>query len=159
MTMKDAMMYAAVCAMVCGAFVAGKLSPGVRDAKADDAGKRVVSADSDPARSVGGTASTTAFAGQDTAEIATGPFYLTDVHAVDGQSRLFLVGSSNACSDPPTALLWHVSEINLFSPVAGIQPVHGARYLIKTTQKLCVKNETGSGNPSIVAWAGFRPYM
>jgi len=157
--MKDLEKYSAVCALVCCAFVAARLSPGVREAKADDAGRRVVSADSDPARSLGGTVSTTAFPGQETAEIGVGPFYLTDVHPVDGgQSRLFLVGSSNACSDPPTTLLWHVSE-NLFSTVPGLHPVHGARYLIQPNQKVCVKNETNSGSPSIVAWAGFRPYM
>lgn len=119
----------------------------------------IKNADSDPAQWVGGTASANAF--EPNTELAVGPFYLTDARAVDGQMRLYLVNATDVCNDtlPSAQPLWHLFEntVNTSQLLRG-EPAHGARFLVNANQKLCVRDLSGSGNSTTMAWAGFRPY-
>jgi hypothetical protein len=163
--MKESVKYLAGSAFVYAVVVAcGGISRDVPEAKAEAPlhgnVDRVAGADTNPSQWVGGVASTTVF--EPNAELAAGPFYLTDARAIDGPTRLYLVSSTDACDDtlPNVTYLWYVTEntVAANSTTVGFHPMHGARYLVNANQKLCLKNLTSSAVASTVAWAGFRPY-
>jgi hypothetical protein len=164
-SMKNALKYLAAGAIVYGVFVAcGGPRTNVVEAIAEPMGggqpDRVLPADSNPNRWVGGTTSVSDL--ERNAELATGPFYLTDARAVDGRTRLYVVGASEACDDtlPSTKYLWYLSEntVQVGGADVGFEPTHGARFLIRSNEKLCLRNLTNSTIASTAAWAGFRPY-
>jgi hypothetical protein len=109
--------------------------------------------DSDPKQWVGGIVST-----DSNIELGVGPFYLTDVRAVEATSRLYLVDSTQACVDTAASAkeLWTVASTTVAATVVNQGPAHGMRFLVKAGQKLCLKDLGGFGVS--IAWAGFRPY-
>ena len=172
--MKETIKYLAGGAVVYGVVAAcGNVTPDFREPNAHAAPTEVacgrcagsvqsISADSDPKQWVGGVATTD----EQTRviELGVGPFYVTDMRAVDGQNQLVLVDAKQACDDtvPGAKQLWRVSATTIGEQYVNQGPVHGTRFLIKAGQKLCLTNlpygDPVPISPATVVWAGFRPY-
>lgn len=126
---------------------------------------RSMSAETDPNQSVSG--SLRLIGGDAATEIAVGPFYLTDLHAIidDVSGRT-----------GPSALVFRLPEAMFcddYRPFTDIGPlqfvgaaragtaeqIHGARLFVPAGQRLCIAGgDPSSGNRAHASWSGFRPY-
>jgi hypothetical protein len=151
--MQDSVKYLAA-----GAFMFALVADGgsrVANAHPPSAPAKLVTADSDPSRWLGGVVTL----GVDlNAELALGPFYFTDSRGIENPVQFYLVGANQVCdlSTPDLVPLWWAHDFPnpLAGTTPGLHPAQGARYFVQANQKLCVRS---FGNARAV-WAGFRPY-
>lgn len=126
---------------------------------------RSMSADTDPAQSASGSLRMSP--GEAAREIAVGPFYLTDLHAIindvsgrTGTSVLvFRLPEAMFCDDyrPYT----DVGPLEFLGAARSgtAEQIHGARLFVPAGQRLCIAGgDPGSGNSARASWSGFRPY-